>query len=135
MASTWMRSECARTTGRANKRSQYITQYPSNNHSSEIRRTDSHNHEETGEKAPQIQHGGAGALNEVIGIGATAADPVGYRGDDVGRNNEQRVVDLPQRAGEDHEEEAYGEDEGEGDDGFKAGGGHDGLRVVGVVTK
>ena len=83
------------------------------------------------QEASEIQHCGPGALDEVIGIGAPAAYPVGDGGYHVGRDDEQRVIHLPQRAGEDDEEEADGEDEGEGDDGLEAGGRHgDGLAGV-----
>lgn len=59
-----------------------------------------------------------------------ATDPVRYWREDVGGDDEEGVVDLPEGAGEDDEEEAYGEDEGEGDDCFETGGhfGEEGVR-------
>lgn len=88
--------------------------------------TNAHNHKEASEEAPEVEDGGAGALDEIVGIGTAAADPVGDGGDDIGGDDEERVVDLPEGAGQDDEEEADGEDEGEGDDGLEAGGRHRG---------
>lgn len=93
------------------------------------RRTDSHDDKESREEAPEVQHGGAGALDEVVGVGAAAADPVGHGGEDVGGDDEEGQVLLEEGAGEDDEEEADGEDEGEGYDGLDAGGRHVGRFV------
>lgn len=53
-----------------------------------------------------------------------SADPVGNRRNDIGSDDEERIIHLPQSAGENNEEESNGEDEGEGDDGLEAGGRH-----------
>lgn len=53
-----------------------------------------------------------------------SADPVGNGRNDIGGNDEQRIVDLPQGARENNQEESNGKDEGEGDDGLEAGGRH-----------
>lgn len=58
-----------------------------------------------------------------------AADPVGNRRNDIGGDDEERIIHLPQSAGENNEEESNGEDEGEGDDGLEAGGRHLGRWV------
>lgn len=57
--------------------------------------TYSHDHQESCAEASKIHHASARALNKVIGVGAPAADPVGQRRDHVGRDDQQRVVDLP----------------------------------------
>lgn len=53
----------------------------------------------------------AGVLDEVVRVGAAAADPVRQRRQDVGGDDKQRVVLLEERAREDDEEEADGEHE------------------------
>lgn len=87
-------------------------------------RTHSHYNQEAREKPSQVEHGGARALDKVIGVGAPAADPVGQRGNNVCGDYEEREVRLVQGAREDDEQEPDGEHEGEGDDGFEAGGRH-----------
>lgn len=94
----------------------------------------SHDDKEAGKEATKVEDGSARALNEVIGVGAVAADPVGYRGEHIGGDDEERVIDLPQGAGEDDEEEAHGEDKGEGDDGLEPGGRHGG-RFAGARSR
>lgn len=84
----------------------------------------SHHHHEAGAEAAEVQHGGAGTLAKVIRVGASRADPVGDRGQHVGSDDEKRVVDLPEGAGENDEEESDGEDEGKGDDGLEPGSRH-----------
>lgn len=95
------------------------------------RPTNSHHHKESSQEPPQVEHRGARTLDKVIRVGAATADPVGDGRDHIGRDDEERVVDLPEGAGENDEEEADGEDEGEGDDGLEPGGRHGG-RLVGV---
>lgn len=94
------------------------------------RLTNSHYNEETSAEAAEVQHGGARALDKVIGVGASRADPVGDRGQHVSGDDEERIVDLPEGAGEDNQEETDGEDEGEGDDGLEPCGRHLGCRSV-----
>lgn len=91
-----------------------------------MERTHSHHDEEACEEATEVEDGGAGALDEVIGVCASAADPVGDWGDHVCSDHKEWVVHLEQGAGEDDEEEAYCQDEGQGNDGLEAGGWHDG---------
>jgi hypothetical protein len=88
------------------------------------RQCNSHHHEKAGEETPEVQDSSAGALDEVIGVRATSADPVGYGGEDIGGDNKERVVHLEEGARENDEKEADCEDEGEGDDGLEAGGRH-----------
>lgn len=92
--------------------------------SKERQLTNSHHHEKAGEETPEVQDSSAGALDEVIGVRATSADPVGYGGEDIGGDNKERVVHLEEGARENDEKEADCEDEGEGDDGLEAGGRH-----------
>lgn len=87
--------------------------------------TNAHDNKEAGEESSQVEHRRTATLDKVIRIRASAADPVRQRREDVGGDDEERVVDLVQGAGEDDEEESYGEDKGEGDDGLEAGGRHD----------
>ena len=77
-------------------------------------------------KRPQVQDGGAGALDKVVGVGAAAADPVGDGRDDVRGDDEQRKVRVEEGAGEDDEQEAEGQDKGQGNDGLEPGGRHGG---------
>lgn len=91
------------------------------------RRTYSHNHQEPGKEAAEVQHAGARALDKVIRVGAAGADPVGQRGEDVGADDEEREVAREEGAREDDEQEADGEDKGQGNDGFEAGGRHRGA--------
>ena len=90
------------------------------------KRTNSHDNKEAGEEPPQVEHRRAASLDKVVRVGAPATDPVGQRREDVRGDDEERVVDLVEGAGEDDEEEAHGEDEGEGNDGLEAGGRHGG---------
>lgn len=90
-----------------------------------LARTNAHDNKEAGKKPSQIEHCRAAALDKVIRICASAADPVRQRREDVRGDDEQRVVDLVESAGQDDEEESYGEDKGKGDDGLEAGGRHD----------
>ena len=92
--------------------------------------THSHHYQKAGTKLPQIENRRTRAL-VVIRIRTVTTDPVRYWREDVGGDDEEGVVDLPEGAGEDDEEEAYGEDEGEGDDCFETGGhfGEEGLGV------
>lgn len=92
---------------------------------------DTHNNEKASEKSPYVKNGSAAALDKVIRIRASAADPVRQRREDVRGDDEQRVVDLVESAGQDDEEESYGEDEGQGDNGLEAGGRHDDVVCVG----
>jgi len=91
---------------------------------------DTHDHEEARDEAPQVEDRISRALDEVVRVGHAGADPVRYRGDHVGRDDEQRVVDLPERAREDDEQEADCQHKGQGDDGLEAGGWHAGLSCV-----
>ena len=114
----------------------------------EQRPTYSHNNEEAGKKAAEIDHAGAAAVHEVLVSGGPAAQPgFGHGGEDVAcEDDEQGQVVLEERGREDDEEEADGENlggagsvvgaegerqrvthEGEGDYGLEAGQGHDGL--------
>src|SRR4051812_39701930 len=105
MAPISMRRECARTTGRAvhtgkGQRSDcHKPRRPSSSSSSnggqdparmgEGAHTNTHNHEKAREEAAQVQHGGAPALDKVVGVGAAAAYPVRYGRDDVRRHDKQ----------------------------------------------
>lgn len=64
-------------------------------HGADERLTYSHYDQESCAEASKIHYASARALNKVIGVGAPAADPVGQRRDHIGRNDQQRVVDLP----------------------------------------
>lgn len=96
-----------------------------------MQRTNTHNNKETGKESSHVKYGSAAALDKVVRIRASAADPVRQRREDVRGDDEQRVVDLVESAGQDDEEESHGEDKGEGDDGFEAGGRHDDVVYVG----
>ena len=88
------------------------------------RHTNTHDHQESGAESTQIQNRRAGALDEVVWVRAVAAYPVGHGRQHVGGDNEQRVIRLPEGAGQDDEEEADCQHEGEGDYCFEACGGH-----------
>jgi hypothetical protein len=75
----------------------------------EQRPTYSHDNEEAGKKAAEIDHAGAAAVHEVIVSGGPAAQPVGHGGEDVCEDDEQGQVFLEERGREDDEEEADGE--------------------------
>lgn len=92
------------------------------------RRTHSHYNQEPCKEASQIKHRGTRALNKVIGIGASAADPVGNGCNDICCDDEQWEVRLVEGARENDEQEADCQDEGEGNDGFEASGRHGGRR-------
>lgn len=82
-------------------------------------RTDSHDDQEAGAEAAEVQDGAPGALDEVIRVGPAAADPVGQRREDVGADDEQGIVHLEERAREDDEQEADGQHERQRDDGLE----------------
>ena len=82
--------------------------------------TNPHHHQEPRAEPAQVQHRGARALDKVVRVRAVAAYPVGHGRQHVRRHHEQRVVRVPERAREDHQQEADGQHEGEGDDGFEA---------------
>jgi hypothetical protein len=155
MAVTLIRPACDRTTGRAGRGSQReATRKRAQRRPGArlgtgapgiYRLTNAHDDKEGGAEAAEVEDGAAGALDKVIGVGAARGDPVGDGGEDVGGDDEEGVVVVPEGAGEDDEEESDGEDEGEGDDGLEAGGRHGGrgrtMRcaggekvVVGVVS-
>ena len=58
-------------------------------------RTNAHHHQESRAEPAQVNDGRSGVLDEVIGVGAAAADPVRQRGYHVGSDDEERIVDLP----------------------------------------
>ena len=74
------------------------------------RRTNAHKNQETRAELSEIHNGIAAALDEIIRIGASAADPVRQRGEDISSDDEKREILLKEGAGEDNEEEADGED-------------------------
>lgn len=70
--------------------------------------TNPHNNQKSGTELPKIHYGvGSPAIAEIIGVGASSADPVGEGGEDVGCYDEEGEVLLEEGAGEDYEEEAY----------------------------
>lgn len=70
--------------------------------------TNAHHDEKPSAEPAQVQDGVAGALDEVVRVGEAAAHPVGQRRQHVRGHDQQRVVDAPQRARQDHQEEADG---------------------------
>lgn len=98
------------------------------------KRTHAHDDKEAGAEAAEVEDGGAGALDKVVGVGAAAADPVGDGGDDVGGDDEQGEVGMEEGAGQDDEEEAEGEDKGERNDGLEPGGRHGGRLFLGLLV-
>lgn len=70
------------------------------------RHTNTHDYQESGAESTQIQNRRPRALDEVVWVRAVAAYPVGHRRQHVGGYHEQRVVRLPEGAGQDDEEEA-----------------------------
>jgi hypothetical protein len=95
------------------------------------RQGNAHDNKEASQEPAEVENGSAGALDKVIGVGALAADPVGDGSEDIGGDDKQRVVVVPESAREDDEKEADGEDEGQGDDGSEACGRHGGRRLGG----
>lgn len=58
-------------------------------------RTNAHDNQEAGQEATEVDNGAARALHEVIWVGGAAAGPVWQRGNNVGRNDQQREVVVP----------------------------------------
>ena len=63
--------------------------------------TNAHNYQETSAELSEIYNNISAALHEIIGVGASSADPVWYRGEDVGCNNEKWEILFKQSARED----------------------------------
>lgn len=59
------------------------------------RRTNSHNDQETSQETTKVNDSTAGAFHKIIGVGCTAAYPIGQRRDNVGRDDQQRKVVMP----------------------------------------
>lgn len=78
------------------------------------KRTNAHHHEETGAEPTQVKHGGARALDEVVWVRAVAAYPVGNGRKNVGGDDKEWVVRVPECARQDDEQEPHGQHEGEG---------------------
>lgn len=57
-------------------------------------RTDSHDDQEAGAEAAEIQNGVPGALDEVVRVRPAAADPVRQRREDIGSNDQQGIILL-----------------------------------------
>lgn len=72
--------------------------------------TNSHDDHKPRQESPQLDNAAASTVHKVIAIAGFAAQPVGDRGEDVGRDNEEGEVVLEEGAGEDNEKEADGED-------------------------
>lgn len=53
-----------------------------------------HHNQKAGEEAAEVQDAIAGALDEVVRVGAARSNPVGYGSQHVGGNDQQRIVDL-----------------------------------------
>lgn len=60
--------------------------------------TNSHYHKEACDEAAEVEDGISRALDKVVWVGDAATDPVRHGRNHVGRDDEQRVVDLPQGA-------------------------------------
>lgn len=73
-------------------------------------RTGPHDNQKSCQEPAEFHYARATAVHEVIALLCFAADPVGDRGEDVGRDDEQCEVVLEQGGTEDDEEEAYRED-------------------------
>ncbi len=69
------------------------------------RKGNTHNNQKASAESTEINDGIAWALDEIIGVGASSADPVGKRGEDVGCDDEEGQVLVEAGAGEDYEEE------------------------------
>lgn len=69
-------------------------------------RTNSHHNQETCTEFPKIHNRVTPALDEIIWVGASSANPVWQRGEHEGRDDEEGVVFVEEGAGEDDEEEA-----------------------------
>lgn len=57
--------------------------------------TNTHNNQKPSQESPKINNAAARAFHEIIRIGSTAADPVREGRDNVGCDDEERVVILP----------------------------------------
>lgn len=104
IAGTWISAQWASTTGSA------VTQLVSKvqsmlNATAWSKHTNTHDHQEPSQEAPQLDHAAASAVHEVILVTCPAAYPVWQRRDHVGCNYEKRQVVFPQGGGEDYEEE------------------------------
>lgn len=75
-----------------------------------LQRTQAHHAQKARAEPAEVHHGAAGALDEVVRVGAAATYPVRQRRQHVRRDDQQRQILVEEGAGEDHEEEADGED-------------------------
>ena len=70
--------------------------------------TNPHKHKEPRAPASKVDDSAPAALHKVIRVRAPPAYPVRQRREHVCRDDEKRQVVVPERGGEDHEEEADG---------------------------
>lgn len=72
--------------------------------------TNAHDDKEASQESAKVHYSTSSTLHKVIMIRCSSAEPVWYRSDDIGRDNEKGKVVLPQGGREDDEEEADCED-------------------------
>lgn len=73
-----------------------------------MRRTDTHQYQKPSTEPPKIHNGISATLTDkVIWIGASTADPVWQRSEDISGDNEEGEVLVEQGARKNDEEKAY----------------------------
>lgn len=75
-----------------------------------MRRTNTHQHQESSQEPPEISHRVTRIVNEVVWVRTSGADPIGERRDNVSCNDGQRKEVVPDGRGKDDKKESDCED-------------------------
>jgi len=71
-----------------------------------VRRTNTHQHQESSQEPPEISHRVTRVVNKVVWVRTSSANPIWERRDNVSRNDGQRKEVVPDGRGEDDKKES-----------------------------